>query len=218
MRSANGLTLGCAVARLRVIVSGLGVLGCAGVTLITAPATAAAKGGLQCGSVVQTSVTLDHDILHCPVDGLIVGASGITIDLNGHKITGTTGDGSGNLSDCDCGINDQGGFDRVTVRPGEIDNFDSGVVFSDARGLLVQDLTAGEHYDDGVAFDDGSRGGLVTDSSFVNSYRGVAATPSASSFRTTRSRTSSVPASPCFERPIRSFTICQLTYMAVTTA
>jgi parallel beta-helix repeat protein len=134
---------------------------------------AAGKGGLQCGAVVRSSVTLDHDILRCPVDGLIVGAPGITIDLNGHKITGTTGDGSGAPSDCDCGISDQAGFDRVTVRDGEIDDFDSGVVVAHARGVLVQGLTAGNQYNDGVSFNDGSSDGTVSDSTVANSYRGV---------------------------------------------
>jgi hypothetical protein len=70
---------------------------------------------LACDSVVTADVTLTRDIGPCPADGLVVGASGITIDLNGHTVTGTTGDDGGSDS-CDCGINGLGGYDRVTVR------------------------------------------------------------------------------------------------------
>jgi hypothetical protein len=39
-------------------------------------------------------VVLTHDLLGCRGDGLVVGASGITIDLGGHTVAGTVSDDS----------------------------------------------------------------------------------------------------------------------------
>jgi hypothetical protein len=50
--------------------------------------SSAARGGLHCGSVVTRSVTLHRDIVGCGHAGLIVGRSGITVDLAGHTIGG----------------------------------------------------------------------------------------------------------------------------------
>lgn len=93
---------------------------------------------LTCGAVVTHDVTLDADI-HCPApgdtSGLVVGANGITIDLNGHTITGGNGGvgGGGGI-----GIDNRGGFDRVTVRNGSIDLFSSAAVLLNAdRNRLV---------------------------------------------------------------------------------
>jgi hypothetical protein len=44
---------------------------------------------LSCGSVITTDVRLDADLVDCPSQGLVVGAPGIIIDLNGHIIDGT---------------------------------------------------------------------------------------------------------------------------------
>src|SRR3954454_13696195 len=100
-------------------VSCLLALAIALLALFATVAAAAPPPSLQCSSVVMTSVTLTHDIKNCPVDGLVVGKAGITIDLNGHRITGTTGDGSAADGTCSCGIDDNG-FDNVTVLHGRI--------------------------------------------------------------------------------------------------
>ncbi len=43
---------------------------------------------VSCGQVITSSVRLGNDLKDCPGDGLIVGASDITIDLNGHTVDG----------------------------------------------------------------------------------------------------------------------------------
>src|SRR6185437_8148829 len=45
------------------------------------------SASLSCGQVIKQSVKLS-DNLDCTSDGLIVGADGITIDLNGHTLNG----------------------------------------------------------------------------------------------------------------------------------
>ena len=52
------------------------------------PSSAVAAPALSCGSTVRTSVILRADLTNCPGPGLIVGTGGITIDLNGHLISG----------------------------------------------------------------------------------------------------------------------------------
>jgi parallel beta-helix repeat protein len=104
-------------------------LSAAAVALSSAPASAQA---LACGQVVTTNVTLEADLLDCPGDGLVVGASGITIDLNGHTIAGShAGDG----------IDDTAGYARVTVRDGTIRSFTNGVQLVGVRGSRLSGLT-----------------------------------------------------------------------------
>ena len=71
---------------------------------------------ISCGMTVTTDVQLESD-LTCPGDGLIVGADGVTVDLNNHELSG---------SGVGCGIC---ALERhfVAVRDGTIDGFDSGV-------------------------------------------------------------------------------------------
>ena len=139
---------------------------------ISASAATAAPTGLSCGATVTTSVTLSRDLLNCPVDGLVVGASGITINLNGHRITGTSGDGSGDPNSCLCGINDRSGFNRITLGGGRIEGFFDGADFYGARGVVVHDLISSGHWNNGLLFISVANV-LVTDSQFSRSFRGV---------------------------------------------
>src|SRR4051812_35764056 len=142
-----------------------------GLSILAAPAGAAPRQ-LHCGDTVTTSVTLTRDLTNCPGDGLVVGASGITIDLAGHKITGTTSDDSGDANACRCGINDRGGYDRVTLKDGRLVGFYEGARFDDADGVLVDGVTSTGHYENALAFDRSTRG-TVAGSTVARSYRGV---------------------------------------------
>jgi parallel beta-helix repeat protein len=72
----------------------------------------------RCGQVLTGSITVGNDLLACAGDGLVIGAGGITVDLNGHVVQGT---GLG------VGVRNPGHHD-VTIRNGTIRNFDSGVL------------------------------------------------------------------------------------------
>src|SRR5688500_18098591 len=63
-------------------------------TGLVAPSKAKSGGGLDCGAYVTHDVTLQHDISGCVDGGIIVAASGVTVDLNGHTINGL-GEGDG---------------------------------------------------------------------------------------------------------------------------
>lgn len=49
---------------------------------------------LSCGATVTTDTILTEDLLNCPGNGLVIGASGIILDCDGHTISGD-GDASG---------------------------------------------------------------------------------------------------------------------------
>ncbi len=54
---------------------------------MSVPASAAAT--IHCGSVITRSTTLHADVGPCPVNGLIIAASNITLNLGGHSVIGT---------------------------------------------------------------------------------------------------------------------------------
>jgi parallel beta-helix repeat protein len=95
--------------------------------LLSTPASSYGNGGPWCGNVVTKSVTLSHNLLNCPGNGLIVGANRITIDLNGKTISGVNR-GSGILND---------GFDGVTIRNGTVHAFNYGVWLKPGTHLNV---------------------------------------------------------------------------------
>ena len=89
--------------------------------VVVAP-EATGKGGTPitaCGQVVTTNALLTQDLV-CTGDGIVVGASGITIDLMGFTIRGDRDVG-------DYGIDDSAGYDNITIRNGLIRNFYLGV-------------------------------------------------------------------------------------------
>jgi hypothetical protein len=114
--------------------------GCATVTVaatfvgLGAPVAGAAMGSIACGTKVVTTVKLHHDLVGCAGDGLVVGAPGITIDLNGHTISGTNAPGSEGIAD--------DGYGHVVVEHGQIRTFFvNGVGLRHAPASLVRDLT-----------------------------------------------------------------------------
>ncbi len=81
-----------------------------------------------CGTTILADLKLDHDLI-CTGPGLIVGADGITIDLNGHTITGP---GSG------VGINVPNRT-GVLIVGGTVRNFLAGVQLVNSTAIVVKD-------------------------------------------------------------------------------
>ncbi len=114
------------------------------VALCLLPSSASATH-VSCGDVITEDTTLDNDLIDCPGDGVVIGASGITLDLAGHTIDGLPG-GLGNQ-----GVQNSGA-DNVTIANGRIQEFQDGVLIrsSDANlltGLAVAVVGAGVHLD-----------------------------------------------------------------------
>jgi hypothetical protein len=108
----------------------------AGPALAQAPLTT-----VHCGQTLTSSVRLANDLSNCSGPGLVVGADGITVDLNGHTIDGTVD----TAPDCSLppfgtpGI-DTGGHNHLTIENGTVQHFLNGI----AAGVFVGDSsTAG---------------------------------------------------------------------------
>jgi nitrous oxidase accessory protein NosD len=102
---------------------------------------------LACGTVVTEDVQLAHDLVDCPGAGLIIGASGVTVDLGGHTIDGV---GVG------AGIDNGAGHDDVTVANGTVREFVFGVHLFDTRGARISGFVAEANLD-GVKIERSSR-------------------------------------------------------------
>ena len=112
------------------VVSATTITSLAGVTPADADPTSRV---IACGQTITTSVKLATDLRNCPGDGLVIGASGITVDLNGHTISGRNILGSEGIAD--------DGHGDVVIRNGVIrDFFVDGVGLRNARGSVVHDL------------------------------------------------------------------------------
>jgi parallel beta-helix repeat protein len=118
--------------RATLIAAAIGVPVAAGVACSGAGSDARV-GNVTCGQTLTESTTLDNDLENCFADGLIAGADGITIDLNGHTISSRLGSTGGGIV--------VHGFDRVVVENGTITRFDIGVdVDFGADSTRVRDL------------------------------------------------------------------------------
>src|SRR5687767_13180005 len=101
------------------------------------------SGVATCGEIVTEDVTLTSDLECGPGDGLIVAASGITINLNGYSISSSDEAGSEDPSmdyDGSSGIL-VANVDDVDINGlGEISGFDRGITFMGSSGGQVTDL------------------------------------------------------------------------------
>ena len=106
-------------------------------------ATSASAGHVQCGDVITQDTTLDSSLEDCPHDGVVIGADDVTLDLNGHEISGPGGGplyGGGDGSGSNDGVDDSAGYDRLVVKGGEIERFDAGVRLHDVQGSSLTGL------------------------------------------------------------------------------
>jgi hypothetical protein len=127
-------------------------------------ADAAAKQS-SCGTTITTDTTLDSDLVDCPNNGIVIGADGVTLDLNGHLIDGDGTKAAGcdpEQETCDVGV-DIEGHDGVTVMHGSVRDFAIGVgVVADHTRLLDISTSRNKFFGIGLV---GSAGSLVRDSS-----------------------------------------------------
>lgn len=92
-----------------------------------------------CGQTIYTDTTLECD-LECEGTAITIGADGITLDLNGHTLTGDgTGTGVYNIDGCeDCGS--ERGCNGVTIKDGIIDGFRFGIRLEYTENNLLEEL------------------------------------------------------------------------------
>ncbi len=96
-----------------------------------------------CGQTVTTNAVLTQD-LDCPgSSGVIVGASGITIDLKRFRLRGDRTSGH-------YGIDDTGGFAKVSVKNGVLRSFGQGVYAPNANEFSVVGVVASGNLVSGI--------------------------------------------------------------------
>ncbi len=101
------------------------------VALVASSGAAVAAKQPKCGDTIKKDTTLHKDLVNCPNNGIVIGADGVTLDLNGHLIDGDGTEFSGcdpNSEVCDSGVVDDG-HDGVTVMHGRVREFGVGVLF-----------------------------------------------------------------------------------------
>ena len=105
-------------------------------TSAAASSSSASSSPLTCGDVVTANTVLHADLTDCPDNGLVIGADGVTVDLNGHRITGdnTLNEECAPDAVCDVGIDNSRGYADLVVRDGSIRDFAVGILLFRASG------------------------------------------------------------------------------------
>ena len=113
----------------------------------------------SCGETITADTKLDSDLLDCPNNGLVIGADGVTVNLNGHVITGDGKEFSEcpKGESCDVGVlSDR--YDGVTVMNGTTRGFGVGVTMAGSDGSEILGITATKNVFFGAFFFKSSRG------------------------------------------------------------
>lgn len=152
------------------------VLAAALASLVTVGAAqAAGPVTVVCGQVLTQNTKVANDLLNCPGDGLVIGASNIKLDLRSHLIDG---DGLGN----DAGIDNTGGFDNVEITNGTIQQFSQGVylvgassnqidrleTLSNILGILLESGSNNNSVERNLVHDNERVGGILVDGTTGN--------------------------------------------------
>jgi parallel beta-helix repeat protein len=163
---------------LRPLPTCLAVLALGLACLLAFGAGQASASHVSCGDMITADTTLDSDLVDCPSNGILIGADGITLDLNGHTISG---DGE-QFEPCPEGPCDIGvlieGHDAVTIEGGSVRDFGLGVVVGRAKHNRLHDVAAVGNAFEGILLFRSARtrvhGGSASRNGVGNSRPGVA--------------------------------------------
>jgi parallel beta-helix repeat protein len=100
------------------------------------PAQVAAARPLRCGDIVKSDTVLTANLSNCRTRGLVLGADGITLDLNGHRITGK-GFGIGVLA--------TGRRNVHITGSGRVSHFETAVRMKNTTKSEVDEITAADN-------------------------------------------------------------------------
>jgi parallel beta-helix repeat protein len=131
--------------------------------LLTTPlfAAAPAHAAVVCGKTITHDTTLTQDLANCPGDGLKIGKSGISVNLNGHDITAgmTVTPGSAGIRlDGRKSVKIEG--QGTGLSPGEVKGFDTGVSLDNADKSKVEDVNADAN-GTGISLANGANGNRI---------------------------------------------------------
>ena len=111
-----------------------------------------ARRGVRCGATITTNITLHHDLVNCPSNGLLIGANNITLDLNGHSIDGDDAFVDACSADevCDVGVSNTGKYSGLTMKNGTIKHFNVGVLLDGADHNHLRHLSVVRNHLSGI--------------------------------------------------------------------
>jgi parallel beta-helix repeat protein len=115
--------------------------GCvAAITLLALLASAPAAGAahVSCGDRLEADTKLDADLVGCSGNAVVIGASGVTLDLAGHTIEGAHGG---------IGVVNAPGVSRVTIENGNIGGFFHAVVLIEGGGHVLRNVREYDSHD-----------------------------------------------------------------------
>jgi parallel beta-helix repeat protein len=133
------------------------------------PTPATEPTTVHCGQVLKESTLVANDLLGCPGEGLVAGASNIVIDLNGHKITSGSLVDPGEQEGLISGVRSSGKT-NVVIRNGTIKGYGVLLTGGTTRHVL-EDLTLDGNLLAGVELNDadgGRNGNTIQDNLFIN--------------------------------------------------
>jgi parallel beta-helix repeat protein len=133
------------------------IVGASAVTLASLTAAEASAQNLSCGDTITKDTKLTSDLVDCVDDGVVIGASHITLDLNGHMIDGDE-DPAGTGNGLGAGVVNSG-HDRVTIKNGSIRQFVEGVSLENASRNHVTGLSVSGNVE-GVGVENADRNQL----------------------------------------------------------
>jgi Right handed beta helix region len=139
------------------------VLSVLALVAVAPEAQAASTPITSCGQTVTTSAVLMQDLV-CTGSGVVVGAPGVKVNLNGFTIRGDNGGG-------DYGV-DTGLFNDVTVENGALRNFQTGVWADGGQNVTVSKVVTSGNTQDGILIAAGSSS-VSSSTSTGNGHYGV---------------------------------------------
>ena len=120
----------------------------------------------SCGATITADTTLDSDLVDCPNNGIVIGADDITLDLNGHTVSGDGEEFKPCPKDefCDVGVLDDR-YDGVKIKGGSTRGFLFGVWLAGARHGRVIGISSSKNVFFGAVVSTSSRS-EIRDGSF----------------------------------------------------
>lgn len=109
------------------------------VALLALQPAAVSAQPVACGQVITEDTTLHNDLTECPGAALVIGADGVTLELNGHTVASACEPDVAGPA-----IDDSGGYDRLRILNGTVrSGGPAAILLEGSTGSSLAGLTAG---------------------------------------------------------------------------